>query len=282
MYEHDMLLQQIRKSELDQELLFITQINQWEQDSIRIIQQATDKVRKYIQQKFDNNRNQINKIENELRLKRGIDDDHSEINIQQLIEQLKQLSSNIEINTPSINVINVRSISNIVAINSNEKFDQVHCNDIRIEENGLVAAHSNDKLEYCEVRGKNLYSTDIHRIKFTIEKMSNSNWIFIGIISQSTPLQSLSHSSPSFHGWTAGNRICLNSFDNENYGGYHDCKINNNDLIELLINCSNKKIQLLNKNTNRTNEIQVDIQKCPFPWQLHLNLVHYDDRVRLL
>ncbi|CAF1354703.1 unnamed protein product, partial [Didymodactylos carnosus] len=174
---------------------------------------------------------------------------------------------------PFILPVNLRNIV--------EKFDRVHSNTIKIEENGLLAILV-DKRGHCEVRGRSLYCCGINRIKFKIEKMLNNQWISFGIISQSTQMASASYSSPSFYGWgqcTA--HVYLNGSDQSNYAGY-DGDIKQNDVIELIINCEAKYIQLLKNRSNKRYEIPIDSDKCLFPWQLSVNLFNINDRVRIL
>ncbi|CAF5052268.1 unnamed protein product, partial [Rotaria sp. Silwood1] len=72
--------------------------------------------------------------------------------------------------------------------------------DIRIEENGFVVSHGTS-MSSGEVRGGNEYTSSRYRLRFKIEKPST--WIFIGIISKTTPVQKDSYRSLSSYGWIA-------------------------------------------------------------------------------
>ncbi|CAF4798517.1 unnamed protein product [Rotaria socialis] len=110
-----------------------------------------------------------------------------------------------------------------------------------------------------------------------IEKLSG--WILFGIISKLTPLQEHSYSSPSCYGWYNGDHFVYRN--GENVGGQgHDAI--ENDIIQFSINCDQRLIRLTNERTNRTLELSVDIDKCPFPWQFHLNLNLVPTRIRIL
>ena len=52
--------------------------------------------------------------------------------------------------------------------------------------------------------------------------------------------------------------------------------------IELLIDCDNQMISYFNQRTKNTRQMLVDIQTCPFPWQLLFYLYDVGDYVRLI
>ncbi len=52
--------------------------------------------------------------------------------------------------------------------------------------------------------------------------------------------------------------------------------------IEFLIDCDNRKISYNNERTGCTKEMNVDLDLCPFPWQLDFYLYDTNDLVRLL
>jgi hypothetical protein len=52
--------------------------------------------------------------------------------------------------------------------------------------------------------------------------------------------------------------------------------------IEFLIDCDHQKIGYMNERTKCTKEMNVDLDLCPFPWQLYFYLYDTSDRVRIL
>lgn len=55
-----------------------------------------------------------------------------------------------------------------------------------------------------------------------------------------------------------------------------------NDIVDLLIDCDQRTIKLKNERTKEIIELSVDINKCPFSWQFHLNLYATNTQVRIL
>ncbi|CAF1167184.1 unnamed protein product [Didymodactylos carnosus] len=171
-----------------------------------------------------------------------------------------------------------------------DRFNKV-CGNAILEDNGLIATQIINYHHYCEIRGTNVYSTGIHRLQLKIERrrrsraLNNGNdWIFIGIIWSSTPMQERSFDSPTAYGWAGQKQVYLkgNVANIEGYGGW-DSDLCENDTVELIMNCNEKKIQLFNQRTNKLYEILIDIVTgCPFPWQLHVNLYYPDDLLRIL
>jgi hypothetical protein len=52
--------------------------------------------------------------------------------------------------------------------------------------------------------------------------------------------------------------------------------------IELQLDCDNRKISYVNQRTKNRREMNVDITKCPFPWQVRFYLYKAGDCVRFL
>jgi len=161
----------------------------------------------------------------------------------------------------------------------NEKFELVSDNGVRIEESGQVVIHGT-KHEHIEVRGKNGYASGLHKIRLYIEKSSNI-WMFLGINSKFTPLQSASYGCKATYGWTSNNDIWSNGLKNRN-NSKDDIEMKKNDIINLILDCDKQTITIVNERTNKKHEMAVNIDYCPFPWQLHVNLFEGESRVRIL
>ena len=128
--------------------LLIQQIDKWEQDSIKKIQQTAEEARKillnntneYIQNEIEI---KLNKLTNQLRETRR-ENDFNEINLRQFEEELKQLTK--ELNTPSN--ISIREdftpFINKLSVNVSGKYVIL----IPITENNIFLLKSKDKYEF--------------------------------------------------------------------------------------------------------------------------------------
>jgi hypothetical protein len=167
----------------------------------------------------------------------------------------------------------------ILPVVTNEEFEKVSDKEVRIKENGQVAVRDGT-LSPTEVRGKNEYRSGRHEIRVRIEE-SSGTWMFLGINSKVTPLRCYSHTRKSAYGWSSNNYIWLKGSEQLNISNPR-IEMKMNDVITLTLDCDNRKISMLNERTKAEHELIVDINNCPFPWQLHLNLYEPQDSVRIL
>ncbi|CAF3533921.1 unnamed protein product [Rotaria sordida] len=264
----------------------IQQINEWEKESIVKIQQKAQELRQNLLEQTSINLKELSKKLQHLseQLKEGREhDSFVETDLCDWKKSLDDLKANLT--SPSTFRISqddrIPLVQNVFvhSIETNEVFEQVFNNNVRIEENGLVAIHD-AIIAYTEIRGKTEYTSGHHKIRLYIEQSSDT-WIFLGINSKSTPLQNLSYSSTSTYGWASNNFLWLNGqphLDTSTY--YIEMKIN--DVISLIFDCDNSKILMINERTNARFELIVNIDHCPFPWQLHVILYEANSRVRIL
>jgi hypothetical protein len=165
-------------------------------------------------------------------------------------------------------------------LNPLDKFEKT-CDSVQILENGFVA-ECTVTTGGAEVRGLTKYSTGTHKITLKIEKMTNNHWMFWGIISQNTPTQNNSYYSTSANGWAkCTNQVYLNGKCNNGYNNYQG-DIVENDILYLILNCDSRIIELENERTKQKHSIPIDLNGCPFPWQLHISLCYINDRIRIL
>ena len=54
------------------------------------------------------------------------------------------------------------------------------------------------------------------------------------------------------------------------------------DTVSLLIDCDQQIIQLINERSHQQLQLPVDTNKCPFPWQFHVNLHAASTKVQIL
>ena len=150
--------------------------------------------------------------------------------------------------------------------------------DVKIMEDGYVVVHD---INTGEVRGKQEYTSGIHRLRFRIEKESCSS-IFIGIISKSAPIQRNTLASPSSYGWITENHYYTGGARTKTGDVLFTYSDRENDTIELLINVTTRTLRYTNERTKQPQQMKININKCSLPWQLLINLSGPEDRLRLL
>ncbi len=161
---------------------------------------------------------------------------------------------------------------------TNEIFHQ-HIGDVEIVENGLVVAHGSS-INSGEVRGKEEYTNGKHQLRFQIER--SSAYIFIGIISKTTPIIQNSYLSSSSYGWISQDHYHAGGVIRRKGDIFSDYDQLENDIIELLIDVTTQTLHYTNERTKQSRKLTVDLNKCPLPWQLIINLSGCEDRVRIL
>jgi hypothetical protein len=280
---HDLVHQTLNQQGEDpQKHPLIKKINQWEQSAIDKIRQTAEKARNQLFEGNTQHTTQVKQklqiLSNELRQGRE-ENDFSEIDLRQWKQKLEELRK--EILDPATIAIQEDSTSlvnniHITRQDTSDVFERV-CGNAEIKENGRLAVKT-ISTDHTEIRGKCEYSTGIYNLCFQVKQLNG--WIFFGIISKSQPMQANSFYSPSSYGWSNRNQIYVGISNQVNQE--QTIEIIQNDVMILSINCDKRKIGLKNERLNRTIELSVDINKCPFPWQLHLNLHAANTHVRIL
>jgi hypothetical protein len=285
--EHDQfqhsLNQQIAQPESH---TLMKQIDEWEKASIVIVQQKAEKLRLELLPLTTSHLDELSKNIRQLSEKLREAREHDSFvesdlrDWEKLIEDLKRdLASPSTVSISRHDSVPLVQNISVKLTGTNDLFERVFDNTVRIEEDGQVAMH-NALNNQVEIRGKNEYTSGRHTIRLSIEQ-STSTWTFVGINSKLTPLQNKSNASKSTYGWTNNNYFWLN-------GGSHSntstptIEMKTNDVISLIFDCDNRKIFMINERTNAEYELVVNIDHCPFPWQLHVNLYEPNSRVRIL
>ncbi|CAF2807519.1 unnamed protein product [Rotaria sp. Silwood2] len=286
--EHDQLYQLINQ-ENNGYYTLINQIDQWEKNSIIKIQQVAQNIRRdigqYIKTQKETASETLKYFSQRLRKARE-EDDYVEndlylwtLKLENLKKDLTTINSSIIIREDSKDTL----ISNIYLSSIKQQQQQMltsesflrSVGDIHIEDNGQLAMHGEQKRSDAFLCGKNEYTRGKHKIRFIINKKNSDYITTFGIASMESQL--------SVYGWS--------SDDQTVGGGYSQAKniYNQRDMkgetilqIELLIDCDNRKISYFNERTRCTKEMNVDLDLCPFPWQLYFYLYDTGDRVRLL
>jgi hypothetical protein len=285
--EHDQLQHAINQqtTNLDSHSL-MKKINEWEKESIAKIQQKAKELRQEFHQFTTDHFSEITKQLRYLseKLTEGREyDSFVETDLQDWKKSLDKLKENVV--SPSTLVINRHDEISLVQdvslnlITMHDIFERVFGSKVQINENGQVAIHD-ASYYYTEIRGKKQYTSDRHEVRLCIEESANS-WTFLGINSKSTPLQNNSCNSKSAYGWTSNNCLCSNGSHRSNTSA-SSIEMKTNDIITLIFNCDTRKISMINQRTNRKHELDVNLDNCPFPWQLHVILYEPNSRVRIL
>lgn len=286
--KHDDHLQELvreRINESSRHPLF-EEIDRWEHQSITNIQQKANDLRQQLVQLSSFHFNELSEKLQRLREELRISDEQNsfiESDIQNWTKLLEDYREDL-ISSSTFNISGLTRNSSLphILVNifeKNEFFQHVSNNRVRIEEYGRLAIHDAHSTGEVELRGSNEYRLGRHEIRLRILQPANS-WIFLGINSKSTPLQNNSYAARSACGWANNNNIWRDSdaFVNESAR----IEMAMNDTIILIVDCDNEKIFMINERTNGHYELVVNIDSCPFPWQLHVNLYEMDSSIRIL
>lgn len=284
--EHDQLKQNLTEyTENSNHHPLMKEIYQWETESIEKIRKVADDARKQLSNVLGSNTNKITQDLNNLRQELSaarFENNFIEIDLNEWMERLKQCTKDLR--TPSSITIQRESnctpfIQKItVNLKKNELFERVAGN-MKIEDHRQVIIAGSES--YSTVRCQGEYSSGQHKFRFKIEQKHASNWMYFGIVSKTAPLQVTSCDTPTTFGWVTNSYACFNSTPRLGYNGYKS-DINQNDIIELFLDCDQRKISLTNERTNKKHEIDVNVTQCPFPWNVHIGLHYQNDRVRYL
>jgi len=258
------------------------EIDNWEEESTNKIRkmasEARNELSEYIMGRMTNIRHRFDQLTNELQQDRQINA-FVETDLHVWEDKLNQLKEEI-INLPNVVIEedHTKLISNIRVnlYKSTEIFERSSGN-ADFTENGKVVYLKSGPDTYTDVRGKREYTIGQHTLSLKIEQLNG--WILFGIISKSAPLEIHSYASPSCYGWYNGDNFVYAAGQLIDEQGSDAVQ---NDTVHLVIDCDNRLIRLINERTNQTLELPVDINECPFPWQLHLNLNLKPTRIRIV
>ncbi|CAF3273480.1 unnamed protein product [Rotaria socialis] len=262
------------------------QIDDWEKQSIGNIQQRAKELRQQIILLATDHRNELSQRLQQLSEQSNDALEHdsfSETDLRQWKKIIEDLKANLTSHaTVGINQHDyfpgLKNISLVMTM-SKELFDRVSDNTIQIEQNGQVAT-CDSSVNHREIRGRNRYSSGVHKIRLYIEQ-AEQFWMFLGITSEPTPLRHLFCSAPCTYGWSNDNNIWTNGQKCRNSSN-NIIEMKKNDIVSLILDCNNRTMVMINERTNRKYELSVNTANCPFPWQLYLNLNEANSCVRIL
>ncbi|CAF3733603.1 unnamed protein product [Rotaria socialis] len=296
----------------------IQNISQWEQESINKIRQAAENARNALLATLATHRTivkeDLTRLIGELSKARN-EDDYVETDLKEWTEKLNNLQKDLNAaqaidfgKSENENVL----ISKIFINGLSADVFQQTCGDIQILDAGRLAAHGLSN-QHAVVCGKRLYSSGQHRIRFKIDQCNYVGGLTCGILSKDPPLESIqrffmnnnnnnmnqrSRSSKKTFANLYTNEHSFNWPASENYG-YHNTALANsnenerfnsiplnnnwqqNDILELRIDCDQKMIYLSNERTHQSEERHIDSNKCALPWQFFVTMFYANSRVRI-
>lgn len=253
------------------------QIEHWEAQSVAKIRQTAKELRQELammaQQHHQVYREKIGHIAHEISLAHQ-NGDFFEQDLQQWVQQLDSLQK-VLLEQQSINVYQsdaptsyISKISFFKRKNDNIKLP------IYVALPKLPHAQTiNHPLENCtNLTLPGEYSSGDHLFRFKMEYNDPKSLLIVGIVSATSTGEESPQRNPTFYGWCADNLVYLHGVAHAHYKEYkHD--IGNNDTFQLTIDCHQKIIRLINERTRRTDELTVDLEKCPLPWKPHVRLL---------
>ncbi|CAF0967912.1 unnamed protein product [Adineta ricciae] len=307
--EHDVLQRDLTHDHSKHALL--TRINQWEQESLTKIQIAAQAARTTLQQLLNRPKNNlqvsISKVTEELQSSRELDD-YTELDIKRWTDQLQEFRKildcpipvNLEYEKDSRSAIRLLKITEPQPLDTHYQTTQIHelsdwktpvsdgnfaerfediFGKVTLSENGLVATCFGGHADRSCVGGTGRYSTGVHYTHFRIEQTSTHYHSFFGIINASEKMTYDIWNSTSFHGWWDLDYNVISGKSNRRLSPE---TIRMGDEVTLMLDCINRRMQLEHHRTNRTVNMPIDLQLCPFPWKIIVLLLGKDDCVRIL
>ena len=262
--------------------LLIQKIDQWEYQSIEKIRLMADQSRNQLLKGITEHTTDIKKklqdLLEELRQARE-DNDFLEDDLQQWVNKLEEFK--LELENPINIYIQQDSISLVNQIridyqDKNNQFESISNNPSIPDNDQLIS--KDDSQNPTEICGKTEYEIGNCTIRFRIEQLIQNELISFGIISKTEQIQNDLYTSSSSYGWSNQNQIYIGGKLNNQ----QTIEIIQNDIVELLIDCDQKKIQLKNERLDRTMELDIDTEICPFPWLYYVNLQTSNTHLRIL
>jgi hypothetical protein len=219
------------------------------------------------------------------------DDDYVETDLRTWTTKLEKLKSDVNSFSSSACICEDSTkvfISRIYVAVTKENLAQEErfgefCGNIRIEDNGRVALFSGFDGCNAYVRGRGEYSNGKHQIRFIINKKTTEYIMSFNIVSKFAPvLRTSSGEKPIIYGWHTDDRLNNPNKDFQNKKNFKDLRGETSFELQILLDCDNHKISYFNERTKNTHQMNVNIDLCPFPWQLEFYLFDVGDRVQLI
>jgi hypothetical protein len=289
----------------------VSRIDEWERESMNKIKQVAEQARIDLRKLIDQNRKDLKtsmkQLTNELQSSRD-SEDYTEHDLKRWLHRLKELRNELE-KPLALNVIDdddKQSVIRLIKVNEqldscssnqlivksdqncqvlpklisriSEKFERIDKKSV-LSENGLVATCVASHLERdSTIRGVHYYWSDIHHIRFRIEQ-KNCKCMFFGITTKDQANSQLTFAAPSANGWW---ELDCYTKDGRLNKRLSTITIQTGDEITLVLDCDHSQIHFKHHRTQQTARMSIDLQKCPFPWQILITLNAVGDCVRIL
>ena len=245
---------------------FLQQIERWEQQSMSKIRQVAKDVREHVlttvRQRTDNFKEKLALLTQQLNRAKQ-DGEYFENDIRDWSERLHKLQEafqeqqkmqicNEKSTTPFISKISISDMSDGAFTPSYSTMN-------------YHKSLTNYSEEYSDVRESGEYSTGVRALRFKIEQYGPTSSVLFGIISKRGTEGSTPYDNPTLYGWGEKNLVYRGGDVQANHDGYRS-DIQTDDILMLTIDCDRELITLKNERTFRSYVLEVDLNKCPFPW----------------
>jgi len=221
--------------------------------------------------------------------KARIDDDYVETDLQTWTTMLQKLKDDVNRCSPSI-IIQEDQTQILVGkmyvstttrhSGQGERFGEVFGN-IRIDNNGRLATHWGSEGSNACVRGIGEYSSGKHYIRFLFKKSDAVYITSFYVVSKLMPILG-GNTTYECYGWSSHDDIYSSDEEMGENENVQDMRGQTTFEIEFELDCDNRRISYVNQGTKNRREINVNITKCPFPWQVEFYLYEVGDSVQLL
>lgn len=145
-----------------------------------------------------------------------------------------------------------------------------------------MAIHNGSDNSTAYVSGTSEYLSGKHTVRLSFKKKAKDYMIGFYIVSGLVPINKTLESIYEIYGWSSDDDIY--GFGNEKSiaANVQDFRGKSTIEIQLEIDCDNQKISYVNQETNKRKELNVDIKKCPFPWQVRFYFYVPGDCIRII
>jgi len=275
-------------------------INEWEQDSIDKIQKAAELARTELRRLDDHRSNEL-----KMTFDKTIEElysahqakNYSEIELTEWTEKLTQFRKEFDTQ------LNVQAIADedippvylikIMQLKSSDTHDdekeevntdrfEIIAGQLSLSDDNHLLTHSGGLFgTFGSVLSLKRYSTSTHVLRFRLESKS-SNPIFLGIVSESEPFIPRTCKFPSAYGWRDTNFTVNKGQSTDNSNKIGGRAFQSGDEIVLTLDCDHARLAFMHERTKITGTLEIDLQKCPLPWQIAISMVGMNDRVLLV
>ncbi|CAF3414925.1 unnamed protein product [Rotaria socialis] len=273
LFNHERLRQFVASEEVEEYFQQLHgHVSQWETQSINKIRDTANDIRqqlKFINQRYhDSTDDQLRQLKQQIRNAQN-DGNFFENDLKMWQTEIQKLQSTIsEQENLQISLAN-NSESFISRIKLTDKTD--YDGTIAIDYFECNRKHVNSE-DFTNLNLKGEYSSGNKLFRFKLDDLEQNTLVLMGIISASRAKNVDPYKNPTFYGWSTKNLVYLHGVPHSNIDNYQS-DIDGNDIFQLILDCERQTIRLINERTHRKYELNIDISKCPFPWQPHVRIL---------